>query len=219
MIAPEILDAMVAAGCTAEQIVAAVKADAQADADKLARKRSADAERKRKQRANVTRTSCDIDGHGVTSTDSVDPPFSDKERSPTPPKEINSNPRETKRARGSRLPDDWALPAKWGQWALSEGWIEADIRFEAERFRDFWCSKAGKDATKIDWEATWRNWIRSAKGRLQQRPQPPPKPKSEFQRKHEEAIAVLTKSLGGNDERDSFHGATIDISAADFRAH
>lgn len=202
---------MLAAGMPHDQIIEAVAEmesafpkDAQAE-----RRRAADRERKRLRNS----------AESAETAESVDPPFSDKERSPTPPKEINSNPRETKRARGSRLPDDWALPAKWGQWALSEGWVEADIRFEADRFRDFWCSKAGKDATKIDWEATWRNWIRSAKGRTQQRSQPPPKPKSEFQRKHEEAIAVLTKSLGGNDERDSFHGATIDISAADFRAH
>lgn len=53
MIAPEILDAMVAAGCTAEQIVAAVKVDAQADADKLARKRSADAERSARRRGRM----------------------------------------------------------------------------------------------------------------------------------------------------------------------
>lgn len=202
---------MLAAGMPHDQIIEAVAEmesafpkDAQAE-----RRRAADRERKRLRNS----------AESAETAESVEPPFSDKERSPTPPKEINSNPRETKRARGSRLPDDWALPAKWGQWALSEGWVEADIRFEADRFRDFWCSKAGKDATKIDWEATWRNWIRSAKGRTQQRSQPPPKPKSEFQRKHEEAIAVLTKSLGGNDERDSFHGATIDISAADFRAH
>ena len=33
---------------------------------------------------------------------------------------------------------------------------------EAERFRDYWTGKAGKDGRKADWPATWRNWIRRA---------------------------------------------------------
>lgn len=37
-----------------------------------------------------------------------------------------------------------------------------DARREAERFRDYWCAKSGKDATKTDWQATWRNWVRKA---------------------------------------------------------
>lgn len=47
MIKPEVLDAMVAAGCTAEQIVAAVKADAQEQHARAAHRREADAARKR----------------------------------------------------------------------------------------------------------------------------------------------------------------------------
>lgn len=62
--------------------------------------------------------------------------------------------------RAKRLADDWALPASWGRWALDEGWPEATIRLQADTFADFWRSKAGKDAAKLDWEATWRNWMR-----------------------------------------------------------
>lgn len=68
MIKPEVLDAMVAAGCTAEQIAAAVKADyasfeAQADS-----RRAKDAERKRRQRHAESR------GHAVTPADIADTP-------------------------------------------------------------------------------------------------------------------------------------------------
>ncbi|EHK77711.1 hypothetical protein SM0020_12325 [Sinorhizobium meliloti CCNWSX0020] len=70
--------------------------------------------------------------------------------------------RETKRA--SRLPVDWVLPAMWGRWALDQGHSEAKVRLEADKFRDFWVSKGGKDAAKLDWEATWRNWIRNCSG-------------------------------------------------------
>jgi hypothetical protein len=65
--------------------------------------------------------------------------------------------------RGGRLPDDWILPKNWGDWALKEfpSWTVEIIRLEAEKFADHWKSKSGKDAVKMDWEATWRNWCRS----------------------------------------------------------
>ncbi|MDI6838012.1 MAG: hypothetical protein QMD99_20175 [Rhizobiaceae bacterium] len=64
--------------------------------------------------------------------------------------------------RASRLPESWSLPRAWGQWAVSEGYSETVIRSEAEKFRDYWISKPGKEATKLDWFATWRNWIRGS---------------------------------------------------------
>lgn len=67
----------------------------------------------------------------------------------------------SKKKCASRLPDDWALPKDWGEFALSEGLDEVSVRREAEKFRDFWHGKSGKDATKADWLATWRNWIRN----------------------------------------------------------
>tara|TARA_R110002033_G_scaffold29914_4_gene66650 strand:- start:6076 stop:6870 length:795 start_codon:yes stop_codon:yes gene_type:complete len=72
-------------------------------------------------------------------------------------------PKPAKNAKASRLPDDWALPRDWGDWAVSEGWDASDVRLEAEKFRDFWISKAGKDAAKLNWLATWRNWMRNSR--------------------------------------------------------
>jgi nicotinamide mononucleotide adenylyltransferase len=34
------------------------------------------------------------------------------------------------------------------------------IKSTADQFRDYWIAKAGAGATKLDWEATWRNWVR-----------------------------------------------------------
>jgi len=67
--------------------------------------------------------------------------------------------------RGSRLGSDWVLPKAWGDWTLREmpGWTSEMVRREGEKFSDFWRSKAGKDAAKLDWQATWRNWCRNAK--------------------------------------------------------
>jgi hypothetical protein len=65
--------------------------------------------------------------------------------------------------RGSRLQPDWTLPKAWGDWAMAEYplWTPEKVRREAAGFRDHWCAKAGKDASKVDWQATWRQWCRS----------------------------------------------------------
>lgn len=66
--------------------------------------------------------------------------------------------------RGSRLPAEWRLPRAWGEWVIAElGWPDAAVRVEADKFRDYWIAKTGKDACKVDWEATWRNWCRNAR--------------------------------------------------------
>ncbi len=66
------------------------------------------------------------------------------------------------RRRGSRLPATWALPKPWGEWAVSEGMAESRVRIEADKFRDYWTAKSGSGAAKLDWLATWRNWVRTA---------------------------------------------------------
>jgi hypothetical protein len=34
-----------------------------------------------------------------------------------------------------------------------------------KRFVDYWTAKTGQNATKLDWFATWRNWVRDEKAR------------------------------------------------------
>lgn len=62
--------------------------------------------------------------------------------------------------KGSRLSSDWVLPRELGLWAMGQGMSELCVRREAEKFRDYWIGKAGSSGIKIDWEATWRNWVR-----------------------------------------------------------
>ena len=35
---------------------------------------------------------------------------------------------------------------------------------ESRKFADYWAAKAGAGGVKLDWQATWRNWVRNAKG-------------------------------------------------------
>ena len=64
-------------------------------------------------------------------------------------------------SRAHRLPSDWLPTVEMFTWARKER-RDVDPDLEAAKFRDYWTAKSGKDASKLDWFATWRNWIRSA---------------------------------------------------------
>jgi hypothetical protein len=64
--------------------------------------------------------------------------------------------------RGSRLANDWVLPNEWEYWANKER-PDLNALKVADQFKDYWCAKPGKDGVKLDWAATWRNWVRSQK--------------------------------------------------------
>jgi hypothetical protein len=82
-----------------------------------------------------------------------------KDQLPAVPAEQRPAPSSPKR--GTRLPADWQLPKTWGEWAQTErpDWTDDDIRRVALAFRNHWVAKAGRDATKLDWLATWQNWV------------------------------------------------------------
>lgn len=79
--------------------------------------------------------------------------------------------------RGSRLPDGWK-PDDEPDLVAAVGGIDA-ARREYRKFRDYWHAKPGKDGRKLDWQATWRNWLRRAaedrggSGRPKGPPRPP----------------------------------------------
>lgn len=72
------------------------------------------------------------------------------------------------RTRGSRLPDAW-VPAPDVIAQMRSDHPHIDLKVEHAKFVDYWQGKAGRDARKADWNATWRNWIRRA---VEQSPQP-----------------------------------------------
>jgi uncharacterized protein YdaU (DUF1376 family) len=76
----------------------------------------------------------------------------------TPPTE-SKTPRV---GRGSRLPPDWDPGETGFAFASQHGLTNGKAIEELARFRDFWAAKAGADAVKADWQATWRNWVRKA---------------------------------------------------------
>jgi len=78
-------------------------------------------------------------------------------------KPLTKEPVVGKPTKGSRLSPDWMLPKEWETWAQAER-PDLNIHKTAESFRDFWIAKAGAGGVKLDWQATWRNWVRSQKG-------------------------------------------------------
>lgn len=87
-----------------------------------------------------------------------------------PPKSYTEEPSNE----GSRERSKKRAPAKGCRFSLSlvtERWAEVaqELRPDLnandvmQDFADYWTAKTGKDATKADWLATWRRWLRNEK--------------------------------------------------------
>ena len=63
--------------------------------------------------------------------------------------------------RGTRIPSDFAVTSEMAAWAAQNVPL-VDVVAETERFRDYWTAVSGQRGTKLDWVATWRNWMRRA---------------------------------------------------------
>jgi hypothetical protein len=62
--------------------------------------------------------------------------------------------------RGSRLAQDFCLTKDWIEFCVSQ---RPDLHPAQtfDQFKDYWTSQAGQKGVKLDWFATWRNWVRS----------------------------------------------------------
>jgi len=74
-------------------------------------------------------------------------------------KPITNNHIKEKRL-GSRLAQDWILPDDWEYWANKER-PELNAKLVSDQFKDYWIAQPGQKGVKLDWEATWRNWVRN----------------------------------------------------------
>jgi len=80
------------------------------------------------------------------------------------------------RSRGSRLPPDWQPCEDLKAWTAKER-PDLDLERTIEKFRDYWTAKPGKAGMKLDWMATFRNWVREERrgngsGPLRAAPEP-----------------------------------------------
>lgn len=132
-------------------------------ASKAAEKREADAERLRKWRTKrassqsetSVETSVETRFTGISS-----PVYNHNHNHSISPTATPSERGASAEPRGTRLSADWQPSQVDRAFAEARG---LDASRVAEKFRNYWAGKAGKDARKADWPATWRNWcIREA---------------------------------------------------------
>lgn len=64
----------------------------------------------------------------------------------------------TQRSRGSRLPPDWEPSEILKAWAVKER-PDLDADTTLARFKNHWIAVPGSKGLKLDWEATFRNWV------------------------------------------------------------
>lgn len=67
-------------------------------------------------------------------------------------------PTPSPRSRATRIPEVFDVSPEMVEWVESRC-PSVNWRHHTERFVNYWKAKSGKDATKLDWERTWRNWM------------------------------------------------------------
>ena len=77
-------------------------------------------------------------------------------------------------ARATRLPATPTPPAEWLDFLQTER-PDLNPQLTYAKFCDYWSAKPGKAGTKLDWLATWRNWVREEKSQPTMRANPAPR--------------------------------------------
>lgn len=105
---------------------------------------------------------------------SFEPPAPTDPKPATPP--LLPPPPAKPDPRGHRIPDDWSPSEDDIAYATERGFSLIEAMELSDEFRDYWRSKAGKDARKTDWSLTWKTRVRdrqqhrAEKAQRQQRP-------------------------------------------------
>jgi hypothetical protein len=96
-----------------------------------------------------------------------------------------SSPRAKKRApaekvnRGTRIPEDFEVTPEMVSWAAKNA-PSVDGRRQTAQFVDYWTAATGRTATKRDWVAAWRTWMRNAEDDAPRRPSKRPSAADEW---------------------------------------
>lgn len=86
----------------------------------------------------------------------------------TPRPKVSHDTFGARSAPATRWPADAIIPDTWisdaARSRAAHGLCDIDLRLEAQRFVNYWASKSGRDAAKLDWSKTWINWTLRAQG-------------------------------------------------------
>lgn len=78
------------------------------------------------------------------------------------------------RKRATRIPDEFIVTAEMRAWA-SVNVPAADVNTSTAKFVDYWRAESGTKASKLDWVAAWRFWLRNDHQRVQPKTATPPR--------------------------------------------
>jgi hypothetical protein len=74
--------------------------------------------------------------------------------------ETDTDKKQNNRKVGSRLSNDLFLPDDWREFCKQTR-PELNPAKTFDQFRDYWIAQPGQKGVKLDWDATWRNWVRN----------------------------------------------------------
>lgn len=157
-----------------------------------------DRQKRSRERAEQRRRESHSESHDMSRvTDSVTTGVSQGVPSrPVPSRPSTSNevdnpptPQGGKRAKtkGTRLVADWMPSAELIAQMRGEC-PQVDLQAEHRIFVDYWIAQPGQKGVKLDWPATWRNWMRRKQG-----DQVKGAPKTFGQQKQENTLALVER--------------------------
>lgn len=79
---------------------------------------------------------------------------------PTSNQQPVTNNQDKKNKRGLRLASNFCLTKEWEDFCVEQR-PELNAKKTFDQFKDYWVSQAGQKGVKLDWFATWRNWVRN----------------------------------------------------------
>jgi hypothetical protein len=79
---------------------------------------------------------------------------------PETERETEAETKKEKKTLGKRLANDFSFPLEWEQFC-KETRPELHPTRTFDQFKDYWIAQVGQKGVKLDWFATWRNWVRS----------------------------------------------------------
>jgi hypothetical protein len=79
---------------------------------------------------------------------------------PETEREAETETKKEKKTLGKRLANDLGLSDEWKEFCVNER-PELNPVQTFDKFRDYWIAQAGQKGVKLDWFATWRNWVRN----------------------------------------------------------
>jgi hypothetical protein len=153
-------------------------ADYQPSRDLVLAKRDDARARMSKIRGKIVTRSEDVRANFARSSEEVPAKFARSSRDVRAPHPIPSHPttsndvvkRLAPLKRGARIPDEFMVSAAMRAWAATSA-PNVDVDRVTLKFVDYWRSTT-KNATKVDWVATWRVWLMNESDRTQAKPTP-----------------------------------------------